>query len=116
MQNNYRTKNGTISRKVIREIAKRIAEKFEVDKIILFGSYAYGKPKRTSDVDMLVVMNYQMRPLKQSFEILRSLYPLYFGIDLIVKSEDDIQRRVPQGDAFLKDAYYKGKILYERST
>jgi predicted nucleotidyltransferase len=116
MQESYRTKNGTISKKAIREVAQRIAENFEVEKILLFGSYAYGKPKRHSDIDLLVVMNYQMRPLKQGLEILRSLYPLHFGIDLIVKSEDDILRRIPQGDSFLRDAYYKGKVLYERNS
>ena len=114
MQNNYRTKDGTISRRVIRNIAKRIAEKFEVEKIILFGSYANGKPKRTSDVDMLVIMNYYQRPFKQSLDILASLSPRYFAIDLIVKSQEDIESRIPQGDWFLKDAYEKGKVIYEK--
>src|SRR5437667_1072159 len=41
---------------VIRRFARRIAEEFHPDKIILFGSYAYGTPNEDSDVDLLVVM------------------------------------------------------------
>ena len=40
----------------IQAVADRIAEEFDPDKIILFGSYAYGDPKPWSDVDLLVVM------------------------------------------------------------
>jgi predicted nucleotidyltransferase len=42
--------------KTIRAIAKHIAEKFDPEEIILFGSHAYGKPTAWSDVDLLVVM------------------------------------------------------------
>jgi predicted nucleotidyltransferase len=40
----------------IRRYARQVAERFDPDKIILFGSYAYGKPTPDSDVDLLVVM------------------------------------------------------------
>ena len=40
----------------IRRFARQIAEKFDPEKIILFGSYAYGQPHEWSDVDILVVM------------------------------------------------------------
>src|SRR4029078_12547162 len=42
--------------RVIREFARRVRERFQPDKIILFGSYAYGVPHADSDVDLLVVM------------------------------------------------------------
>ena len=41
---------------VIRRFARQVAERFRPDKIILFGSYAYGTPHADSDVDILVVM------------------------------------------------------------
>jgi predicted nucleotidyltransferase len=45
-----------IPMQAIHAVVKRIAEKFQPEKIILFGSYAYGQPKPESDVDLLVVM------------------------------------------------------------
>lgn len=42
--------------RVIRRYAREVAERFRPDKIILFGSFAYGKPHDGSDVDILVVM------------------------------------------------------------
>ena len=48
-------RNGKISIKDIRSIARRIAKKFDVEKIILFGSYVYGMPSEGSDIDFLVV-------------------------------------------------------------
>lgn len=107
-------RNNRISMKEIRSIANRIAEKFDVEKIILFGSYARGKADENSDVDLLVVMNTKKRPIVQRYEIYKSLTPIHFALDIIVRTEDDIKRRIPQGDWFLKEAYETGKVLYER--
>src|SRR4051812_3236623 len=45
-----------IPMRVIRRFARQVAERFRPDKIILFGSHAYGTPHADSDVDILVVM------------------------------------------------------------
>jgi predicted nucleotidyltransferase len=50
----YRPPN--VPMRVIRRCARQIAERFAPEKIILFGSFAYGKPHADSDVDLLVVM------------------------------------------------------------
>ena len=54
----------------IRRFARRIAERFQPDKIILFGSYAYGKPHEESDVDLLVIMRTK-NAIDQSIRISR---------------------------------------------
>ena len=51
-----RTAPKLIPMAAIRRYAKQIAERFQPDKIILFGSYAYGTPNEDSDVDLLVIM------------------------------------------------------------
>ncbi|MBU2447322.1 MAG: nucleotidyltransferase domain-containing protein [Bacteroidetes bacterium] len=109
-----RKKNNKVSMKLIREIAKRIAEKFDVEKIILFGSYANGVTDENSDVDLLIVMNTDKRPIEQRYEIYRSLTPIHFALDIIVRTEDEIKKRIPQGDWFLKEVIESGKILYAR--
>ena len=100
--------------KAIRAVAQLIANQFPVEKILLFGSYAYGKPAEGSDVDYLIIMNHgKPSNRKMMFEISDSLSPLPFPMDLIVRTPRDLRERIPQGDWFLQDAYTKGRILYE---
>lgn len=105
---------GRVSMREIRAVANRIAEQFDVQKIILFGSYGRGKPDENSDVDLLVVMNTKKRLIEQRYEIYKSLTPIHFALDIIVRTEDDIKRRIPQGDWFLKEACEAGKVLYAK--
>ena len=110
-------RDGHITMKEIRSIARRIAEKFDVEKIILFGSYAYGTPTEGSDVDLLIIMNHQkISNREQRHEIAHLLYPRQFPLDLIVRTPKDIRTRIPQGDWFLKDAVGLGKVIYDRSA
>ena len=103
--------------KAIRAIAKHIAENFDPEEIILFGSHAYGKPTAWSDVDILVVMDTQKgAEFEKSLEIRRSLPSLTFGLDVVVRSRKAIERRKKLGDWFLVDVTEKGKVLYERSN
>lgn len=100
----------------IKAIARKITEKFSVEKILLFGSYAYGKPEEGSDVDLLVIMNHdQPTNRKQRLKVCEALYPRPFPLDILVRTPRDIEVRIPQGDWMLKDAYEKGKVLYERT-
>ncbi len=107
-------KRKRIPMRAIRAIARRIAEKFAPDKIILFGSYAYGSPKPWSDVDFLVVMDTPEGSLAQMLAISRALSPHPFGIDVIVHSARTIQERLAADDLFLKEITARGEVLYER--
>jgi Nucleotidyltransferase domain len=42
---------------LLADITRRIVEKFQPYKVVLFGSYAYGTPDLDSNVDLLVVMD-----------------------------------------------------------
>ncbi len=99
----------------IRAVVKRIAEKFQPEKIILFGSYAYGKPKPESDVDLLVVMETSLRERQQRLEISRALSPRPFPMDVIVRTPSQIERRLALGDSFIREITDQGKVLFERS-
>jgi len=110
-------KRKRIPMKTIRAIAKHIAEKFNPEQIILFGSHAYGKPTAWSDVDLLVVMDTPKgEEFEKSLEIRESLPFLTFGLDIVVRSRKVIERRKKLGDWFLVDVTEKGKVLYERSN
>jgi len=98
----------------IQELTRRIAEEFHPDKIILFGSHAYGTPKEYSDVDLLVIMPFEGSAFHKSLEIANRLdAPSY--ADFVVRSPDDAARRYREGDPLIREAFNRGKVLYERN-
>ncbi len=96
------------------ELSERIAKEFDPDKIILFGSHAYGTPKEYSDVDLLVIMPFEGKGLRKSVEILNRLDPR-FSVDIVVRRPDDAARRYAEYDPLIRDAFNKGIVLYERN-
>ncbi len=96
--------------KEIKNYAKRIRQKFNPQKIILFGSYAYGHPSKDSDVDLLVIMETQLKSAEQMF-LIRKKIPSQFPLDLIVKTSKEIKERIKEGDFFYKTLLKKGKEL-----
>ncbi|GAB4540980.1 MAG: nucleotidyltransferase domain-containing protein [Anaerolineales bacterium] len=111
------SKRKRIPMKTIRAIAKFIAQKFDPEQIILFGSHAYGKPTAWSDVDLLVVMDVPAgEEMEVSLMIMESLPQLMFHVDVIARSREVIERRIKLFDWFLIDITEKGKVLYERSN
>lgn len=103
-----------IPRRAIERVAKNIAAKFDLERIILFGSYAYGKPNPYSDVDLLVIMETTARPIAKQQEISRALSPHPFGMDILVRTPSQLQERLALGDSFLHEVTTKGHVLYER--
>ncbi len=103
-----------ILRREIMAVVRRIAEKFDPERIILFGSYAYGKPHPYSDVDLLVVMETKERPLAKQLQIVRALSPHPFGLDILVYTPQELASRMELGDYFLREAVNKGQVVYER--
>ena len=99
--------------RVIRDYARRVAERFDPDKIILFGSYAYGTPNADSDVDILVVMPAYNEGTKA--HRIRATVSAPFPMDLIVRTPENLKWRVEEGDWFLREITSKGKVLYEKA-
>jgi predicted nucleotidyltransferase len=107
-------RNKRVPMRTIRSIASRIAKEYRPEKIILFGSYAYGRPSPASDIDMLVIMDSNRNEVEAAREILKDLPPQPFSIDLLVRSQATIDRRIELGDWFLKEVTSQGIALYER--
>jgi predicted nucleotidyltransferase len=99
----------------IRAVAKRIADQFHPDKIILFGSYAYGQPKPWSDVDLLLVMDTPLTSNKQRHTISEFLRPQPFSIDLIIWSAEKLEERIAGCDWFLQEVVERGKVIYDKN-
>jgi predicted nucleotidyltransferase len=102
----------TIKRK-IEEVARKIAREFDPERIILFGSWAWGEPGPDSDVDLIVIKGTEnTRALAR--EIDGSLFPRPFPIDLLVYRPDSIEKRKNMGDPFITDLLLRGRLLYAR--
>lgn len=101
-----------IPQATIHDLAEQIATLFHPQKIILFGSYAYGTPLPESDVDLLVIMDTPISELEQAAVICRTI-PYRFGLDLLVYTPKRLAQRLEWGDSFLREIIQNGVTLYE---
>jgi predicted nucleotidyltransferase len=101
-----------ISRADIQDFVDRVAQHFHPAAVILFGSYAYGRPTADSDVDLLVVMPHRGPSAKAATRI-RLACPRDFPLDLIVRSPAELRRRLEKGDSFLRQVMNQGLVLHE---
>jgi predicted nucleotidyltransferase len=105
---------GLVRPSTIHKLAQEITEKFRPEKIILFGSYAYGEPDEGSDVDLLVVMPAKNESSQTSR--IRNAIEYYFPLDLIVRTPETLRWRLEEGDWFLQEIMERGKVLYEKTS
>ncbi len=96
----------------INRICQKIVERFRPQKVILFGSYAYGVPNLDSDIDLLVVMPVEGRVHEQAVKIRRELGSA-MPIDLLVRTPEQVIERVEMEDFFMREIVEQGKVLYE---
>src|SRR5436190_15311116 len=92
----YRYPSPDIPLAAIRRFARQIAERFQPEKIILFGSYAYGTPRAESNVDLMVIMPTR-NAIDQAIRIgLAFEWP--FALDVHVRTPYQIKQGLKEGD------------------
>jgi predicted nucleotidyltransferase len=97
----------------IKRYCDAVAREFHPERIIVFGSYAYGKPTENSDVDVLVILpKGKRRAARPSLEIRRRV-PANFPVDILVRAPAEIARRLRWGDSFISEVMSRGRIRYE---
>ncbi len=102
------------------EIVERL-KPLDPDKIILFGSFAYGTPTEESDIDIFLLKNdleladmrsYKLDLQKRLFDIQKKYL---LGIDLFVDSNQRMQKRISEvKDQFYDDILNHGKVIYAK--
>ena len=97
------------------KIADKIAKTMSPEKIILFGSYAYGDVTPDSDVDLLVILKTNLKSAERQRLISKLIYPRSAPMDIIVKTPEEIIKSKNRVDPFINEALEKGKELYARS-
>ena len=96
----------------IRKVTRQIVQQFHPQKVILFGSYAYGQPTEDSDVDLLVVMDTDESPLHVAAKIAAAIeHP--FPLDIVVRTPVEFASAVHRRGVFATEVATKGITLYE---
>ncbi|MBT1076769.1 nucleotidyltransferase domain-containing protein [Geobacter grbiciae] len=96
----------------IQNISDQIRREFSPRKIILFGSHSWGTPSDDSDVDLLVIADFEGKPWRFAVEIrerIRATIPL----DLMVRTPEQLRERLAKHDMLLTEIVDRGTVLYE---
>lgn len=100
---------------IVDRVVDAIVEDVRPEKIIIFGSVANRTARPDSDVDMLIVMDTDKRPVERSFAIERALFSrnLLIDRDIIVVTPAEFEDRVDDEYSFVHHAFKTGVVAYE---
>ncbi len=90
-------------------------EQFHPEKVILFGSHAWGASNLHSDVDVLVIMESKEESVEREVRVSMACRPRFLPMDILVRTPEEIQERRRIGDFFIRRILEKGRVLYDRS-
>ena len=102
--------------KIIDEVVEKIKTEYQPEKIILYGSYAYGEPDEDSDIDLFIVKETPMERIYRFAEVKRLVYRPERGIPVspLVYTPVELEHRLAIGDQFVEEILTKGITLYAR--
>ncbi len=104
-----------VAKQDIEDYCQRIAREFHPEKIILFGSHAYGTPDENSDVDLMVVMPRQPGSRQEQDIQIRRRVQAGFPVDLLVRDPLEVAQRLRENDTFMQVVTQHGRVMYENS-
>lgn len=107
-------KNNKNTKRIISVIVEKLKKEYKPEKIILFGSYAWGKVDKHSDIDLFIVKQTNLRHIDRSVEVAKILDKEneMFALEPLVYTPQEVSYRLKLGDPFLKKIIKKGKVLY----
>jgi len=98
-------------------IVNKIVREIEPKQIILFGSRARGDALDSSDIDLFIVQDQELSNRRVRRKIEHLLWGRLFGVDLIVRRPEDVERNLADHNPFYtQHIFSEGRILYERSS
>ena len=100
----------------LRQITQTLIERIKPEKIVLFGSFAVDQAKPDSDIDLLIVLESDLRRDKRQELISRALRPRTFPVDILAYTPAEVQACVKDHHSFLNHILKTGKVLYERQS
>ena len=104
----------------IMQFINLVAELSDPDRIILYGSYAYGNPGDKSDIDLLVIKNGKDISIDDETELAVAIFDtrrqrkMKIRSDIFLRTDEQAKIIAERGGA-LKDALERGRVVYERA-
>ncbi|GAB4465292.1 MAG: nucleotidyltransferase domain-containing protein [Armatimonadaceae bacterium] len=111
-QNTYQRLRPQVTEELLDRIRQRLVEQFHPERIVLFGSYAYGKPDSNSDVDLMVIMDSEESMARRIARIAPVVRVPFLPMDLLVLTPAELSERLSLGDSFLEEILTNGRTLY----
>ncbi len=104
----------TEAQTIIRGISEKLAAEYAPEKVILFGSHAYGDPSASSDIDLLVIKDTPHHFIDRWVEVRRILSDpeRKVPIEVLVLTPRELATRLSKGDQFIQEIVEKGRVLY----
>jgi predicted nucleotidyltransferase len=102
-------------RDIIFALVETIKQKYQPEKIILYGSYAYGKPNAESDIDFLIIKDTPERAIERRVTVRRLVdirdadHPSFCPL---VVTPAELKGRLAIGDHFFEKIMNEGEVLY----
>ncbi|MBE9196305.1 nucleotidyltransferase domain-containing protein [Synechocystis sp. LEGE 06083] len=102
-----------ITNELLDQITVRLVEALKPEKIILFGSYAYGEPNEDSDIDLLIIVSDSDEPrYRRSRQAHRVLRGIGVPKDILVMTRAEVDRKAQVTTSLVNQALLEGKVLY----
>lgn len=104
-----------IQEEKVNKIVNKIVSEFKPEKVILFGSHAWGEPGPDSDLDLLVIKDSQKPRLERELELRKLLFPSGVGLDVLVYTPKELEKSINEHrNFFLEDIIHNGRPLFTK--
>lgn len=102
-----------IEKQLLKLITDRLVAEFNPEKIILFGSHAWGNPHPNSDLDLLVVVgSSDLPPTKRATKAYRCLQGIKVPVEVIVSTQKELERYRSVPSSLTKRILERGIKIY----
>ncbi|ODS36622.1 hypothetical protein BEH94_11570 [Candidatus Altiarchaeales archaeon WOR_SM1_SCG] len=107
-------KNKPGHKQIIQRIVEKIKNNYNPEKIILFGSYAWGNPTKDSDIDLFIVKDTDEKPGDRQISVREILDEenALFALEPLIYTPEETEKRLKLGDGFIKKIFDKGVVVY----
>lgn len=100
----------------ISEIKEKIVKEINPEKVILFGSYAWGQPNDDSDVDLFIIQKSEKKRTDRVRDVRKAISDSGVPVDILVYTPEELEKSINENqNLFIEDIARNGKVIYEKS-